>query len=354
MNAVRIIAVAAARIAALLVSVACVQANAEPTLQQVKLSQGYTFPLYANHSFDEDLSTIEAVVFVFHGARRDGDAYYAAAEKLAQDGHVDLQKTLIVAPNFFDTEDVAKHPELTDVPLWKGASWEEGAVAAMGPTVSSFAVIDDLLSALSDRKRLPKLSRIVIAGHSGGGQVVDRYAVLNHVDARLTAQGISISYVIANPSSYLYFTPDRPAGDRFAPYSVATCPAYDRYKFGMHDLVPYAAGVTASDAFKTFSARTVYFLWGTADTDPNHPALDKSCSAEAQGPARYARGHAYWRYLHLMAKETALSGFHAFDVEGVGHDQSHMLGSSCGSRLLFGDLPAIEGAARCTAVEPSS
>jgi hypothetical protein len=35
----------------------------------------------------------------------------------------------------------------------------------------------------------------------------------------------------------------------------------------------------------------VIYLLGTADTNPDHPALDKSCMAEAQGPYRYVRGH---------------------------------------------------------------
>jgi hypothetical protein len=40
-----------------------------------------------------------------------------------------------------------------------------------------------------------------------------------------------------------------------------------------------------------YVARQVIYLLGTADTNPDHPALDKSCMAEAQGPYRYVRGH---------------------------------------------------------------
>jgi hypothetical protein len=68
--------------------------------------------------------------------------------------------------------------------------------------------------------------------------------------------------------------------------------------------------------------------------DPQHPALDKSCSGEAQGPYRLARGRAYASYLQLRHP-----GFKAsvHEVPGVGHDGDRMLGSACGLAALFDD-----------------
>jgi hypothetical protein len=80
----------------------------------------------------------------------------------------------------------------------------------------------------------------------------------------------------------------------------------------------------------------VIYLLGTADTDPNHPALDKSCMAEAQGPNRYARGHAYFAALQNRYG-TALRQA-VYDVPGIGHDGDAMLTSACGLAALF-DLP---------------
>jgi pimeloyl-ACP methyl ester carboxylesterase len=55
----------------------------------------------------------------------------------------------------------------------------EGAESIEGTkNVSSFRVYDDLFAWLADRSRFPALKRIVLAGHSGGGQVVQRYAIL--------------------------------------------------------------------------------------------------------------------------------------------------------------------------------
>ena len=38
-------------------------------------------------------------------------------------------------------------------------------------------------------------------GHSGGAQLVQRYAVLNNVDGPLRRDGLALRYVIANPST---------------------------------------------------------------------------------------------------------------------------------------------------------
>jgi len=77
----------------------------------------------------------------------------------------------------------------------------------------------------------------------------------------------------------------------------------------------------------------VVYLLGTADTNPNHPALDKSCAGEAQGPYRFARGHAFFAY--LQARHPTGLAQRLWEVPGVGHDGARMLGSACGLAALF-------------------
>jgi hypothetical protein len=326
-------------------------ATADLSFQRVELAGTYPFPVYANHDLGSDLSAIEQIVFVFHGLQRDGDAYFEAAQSLAANAHVDPATTLLIAPNFFDHTDTAKRSDLGGLPLWNDTGWMQGDVAVAGPTVSSFAVIDDLIQRFTDHAHLPKLRRIVIAGHSGGAQLVDRYAALNHADERIRGLGIDLSYVIANPSSYLYFTPVRPSGSAFVPYSLGVCPAYDQYRYGMQQLVPYANGASSAEVFRTFAKREVSFLWGTDDIDPNQRVLDKSCGAEAQGPSRYVRGHSFWRYEHLLDHDGSPLQHRAFDVVGVGHDQARMLGSKCAAALLFGPQTTVDKGADCVAVD---
>jgi len=62
--------------------------------------------------------------------------------------------------------------------------------------------MDHIVQLPADRSRFLNLRSIVLAGHSGEGQFMQRYAAVNQMEQKL---GVSIRYVVANPSSYLYF-----------------------------------------------------------------------------------------------------------------------------------------------------
>ena len=50
-------------------------------------------------------------------------------------------------------------------------------------------------------------TKIVVAGHSAGGQLATRYEMTNKVHS---TPGVSITYVVANPSSYAWPAAVRP------------------------------------------------------------------------------------------------------------------------------------------------
>ncbi|WP_328603954.1 hypothetical protein OG943_28245 [Amycolatopsis sp. NBC_00345] len=89
-------------------------------------------------------------------------------------------------------------------------SWKDGGDSVSPAGISSFTVVDEILAGLADKQHFPDLTRITLIGHSAGGQFIQRYAVAGAAPAKLP--GVSFHYVTANPSSYLYFTPDRPVG----------------------------------------------------------------------------------------------------------------------------------------------
>jgi pimeloyl-ACP methyl ester carboxylesterase len=218
---------------------------------------------------------------------------------------------------------------------WSLEGWE-GGEPALGPTpASSFDALDAILTYLSNRYLFPNLKQVVVAGHSGGGQVVQRYAIAAPDEpayrAHTSGVGYAVRYVVANPSSYAYFSAERPE-----PQIAASCPGYDNWKYGMDTRPRYLAAPTVAELKQRYVARQVIYLLGTADTNPDHPALDKSCMAEAQGPYRYVRGHSY---ATTMAKRDGGTPNHrVWDVQGVGHDGDKMLTSPCGLAALF-DLP---------------
>ncbi|KAB0545626.1 alpha/beta hydrolase, partial [Pseudomonas argentinensis] len=152
--------------------------------------------------------------------------------------------------------------------------------------------LDQIIKHLGNRSLFPALKQIAVAGHSGGGQVVQRFALTGHGHPMLQTEGISLRYVVANPSSYAYFSPQRPVK-----FDAASCPGFNDWKYGMQNLPDYAKGQSAQQLEQAYVSRDITYLLGQQDTDPNHPALDKSCEAETQGAYRLIRGHNYFDYL---------------------------------------------------------
>lgn len=271
----------------------------------------------------QPLPGVTRALIIVHGRLRNAQTYLKSGESAAEQAGQSTD-TLVIAPQFLNQDDTARHHLADSVLRWHGNDWMAGEPSIGPKPLSSYAALDQILLRLSDRKAFPALKEIVIAGHSGGGQVVQRYALLSHSQP---APGISLRYVIANPSSYAYFDAQRPV-----PFELASCPGFNDWKYGLQNLPAYARGQSAAALEKAYVARQVTYLLGQQDTDPNHPALDKSCAAETQGPYRLIRGHNYFDYLKQRHPQLR----HALvEVPGVGHNGDKMFTSPEGQKALF-------------------
>lgn len=182
-----------------------------------------------------------------------------------------------------------------------------------------------------------------------------RYAALRQ---EADPMGVSLRYIVGNPSSMLYFTEDRPKA-----LSRRACSYFNTFFYGLDDFdAPYPKSKTASELFQTFAQRDVRYLVGLADTSPTNG--DESCGAKAQGGVlRKDRTLSYWKYIHLLAGANAadLSAFPGqfaslqasnsnvelfrlssgtvnhklFPVSGIGHDAHAMLNSNEGLSACF-------------------
>jgi pimeloyl-ACP methyl ester carboxylesterase len=290
-----------------------------------------TLPLYLSADWSKPQAGITRAVLVLHGRLRNAEVYYRSALAAQAAAGEAGKSTIMIVPQFLADLDVEAHRLSADTLRWSLEGWE-GGDAAEGPApASSFDALDAVLARLADRHLFPDLKQVVVAGHSGGGQVVQRYAIAGKGEAALKARDIAVRYVVANPSSYAYFSADRPE-----PQIAAACPGYNNWKYGMAARPPYLASTSAAELEQRYVARRVIYLLGTRDTNPNHPALDKSCMAEAQGPYRYARGHSY--AAAMAARDGGTPNHRLWDVPGVGHDGDEMLTSPCGLAALF-ELP---------------
>ncbi|BBK31021.1 hypothetical protein EDC65_1539 [Stella humosa] len=299
-------------------------------------------PVFANRSIDRAGEGVHRAVIVLHGTLRNADTYL--------DGMVDAVaaagfsgETLVVAPQFLADVDAKAHDLAPDMLRWTLEGWKIGAGAAQPPGLdpaasSSFAALDAVIRHFADRARFPGLRQVVIAGHSAGAQLLARQVPASPAAELLEKAGIGARFVIANPSSWLYFDRRRPLaeGPGFAEPDATDCAGFNRYRYGLEAPVPYFGTAAAADMVGRFLARDVVHLLGRADNDPRHRFLDRSCAARLQGPHRLARGLAYFNYLRLMAGDSALH-HRLVVVNGVGHDNRAMFASAEGRVALFGE-----------------
>ncbi|MCK6371752.1 MAG: hypothetical protein L6Q83_10610 [Gammaproteobacteria bacterium] len=215
-------------------------------------------------------------VFVIHGTNRNADDYL---------DYLDDLDTLVIAPEFQNSG-----PGV----YWSTSAWNKGDPSSDSQRVSSFDVLDRMIEMYHG---------VVVVGHSGGGQFVNRYS------AGTRLQGLT--YIVANPSSYMYLNKSRPFG------SSSTCPYYNEYRYGLEDLNDYMQVGVAPD----YANRKVIYMLGDRDTVIDSD-LDTTCLANRQGRHRYERGLKFYEHL---AQHYGRPVHQRVIVNGVGHSPSQML-----------------------------
>lgn len=337
---------------------ACIKAN-QPCTEWVELdTSGSRGLIYRTHALTLRNEKIEKVVVVIHGQGRNADGYFRhmlAAGFLADA----LQNTLIISPRFASNNGKSCMDALDDKEVgWicAGAdSWRSGGSRATGSDLNSFDFMDAILSKLSNEQVFPHLKSIVIAGHSAGGQYVNRYQFANQLHEKLwTDRKIQVSYVIGNPSSYTYPEALRPTKGAL-PVNIAAdapgyvpvpaksvepafisfkdskaCTTFNQWPYGLENKKGYAAALPDEQLKRQLSARPVTYLLGELDILPLY-GFDDSCAAMAQGPTRLARGFAYAKFVN----DTFKTNHKAIMVNACGHDARCMFTSETALPILF-------------------
>jgi hypothetical protein len=296
-----------------------------------------SFPIELSADLGAAHPEISRAALVFHGKGRDVEGYFRALEHAAADAGPNARQTILLAPQFLRAEDAEAHHLPERFLRWHAGSWTAGEPASGPVPLSSFDVIDALLVALGDRGRFPNLNTIVLIGHSGGGQLLNRYAIVSAEPAARMKQGIHVRFVIANPSSYFYFNDDRPRADRsLAAFDGARCPNFNHWRYGPLHAPPYVGDTSAAAWQKReadYARGDVIYLLGSADTDPAQADLDTTCAGEAEGPERLERGKAYFRYLRSRHPQDLRQRL--WFVSGVAHAGGRMVSSACAIAAVF-------------------
>ena len=296
-----------------------------PCQQKIIFARGWKITAYANFPFAGSPQVTHAMI-VIHGTGRNAPGYFAgmvnAATKAGVAGH-----TMVLTPAFKTEQD----QPASDEPRWSNGAWKIGEGAQQPSGYSSFSVIDSLLMTLADKSRFPKLNWITVVGHSAGAQFTQRYAALGM--APNVASGVVVNFVVANPSSYLYFDQERPGegGSTFAVPSSASC-QYNSYKYGMSGRTGYVAKLTPAQAFQQYTARRVTYLQGSSDTVQNGD-MDTDCGAMLEGPNRLTRGAYYFARIRQLAPSAPHD---RIVVPAIAHDHDAMFEATQAQPVLFG------------------
>ena len=309
----------------------CTTAKAECT-EWVKLGDQSRSLVYRTYSLDKKNDKIKRALIVIHGQGRDADNYFRtslAATFLANA----LTDTIVISPRFASSDGRGCRDTLDANEVnWpcSGDSWRSGGVATNDAKLTSYDFMDEIVRKLARKDRFPNLSAIVISGHSAGGQFVTRYEMSNQVHDTI---GIPITYVVANPSSYSYLDPERPAGannELRAFGDARNCTTYDNWPYGLKNRTGYAAKLSDELLKKQLAARPVIYLLGELDILPL-AGFDSSCPAMAQGPTRLARGQNFAAYVNDKYK----AQHKATVVPLCGHNARCMFTSEVALPILF-------------------
>jgi hypothetical protein len=312
-------------------------------------------PYFRNHDITENTNCRRAVILI-HGKLRNADDYWSTLQATADTADsADMQDSLciLIAPQFLTEAEIDSHNLDSTHLYWSYGGWQKGNLSLDTPYVrpaqiSSFAVMDTILAFLARRNSY--LDTIVIAGHSAGAQMVVRYAAGSPMEDELSGYGIHFRYVSANPSNYLYMDSVRVVPgtlDSFAippPETIAACPEYNEYKYGLDSLYNYSYMGQPKDSVRNrYYRRWLMYLLGDADTLTDN--LDTSCQANIQGVHRYERGIVYYNYLDYYYGSSVHCRHIRATVQGVSHKHDSMYTSPCGVFALF-------DVGHCTPISP--
>lgn len=306
-----------------------------------KAGKLYSLRYASNHAMGEKNSKIKQLVIYIHGARRNGLDYYEWGEKAVKAAN-NTYETLFIAPQFTSEKDLQDHNHDASHVFWTNNNWRIGDESVsskkrmMEDSFSSFALVDSMIARVCDKKLFPKLKKIIIIGHSAGGQFVSRYVGITPMPNVL--KKYNFSFIVMNPSTYMYLDDRRPVktetGLTFIKPDTSGCPNFNDYPRGMEKLNPYALKVGVEMIKQQFLNRDIRFILGEKDVNVNDSSLDKSCEGNMQGGFRLERGQFFYEYLQLYSNKKKIHQIEV--VPDVAHDGDKMVNSKAARWHLFG------------------
>ena len=270
----------------------------------------WTFDYYSSFPLDS-IWNVTGAIIVIHGFNRNADEYFENMLSVVQS--LDLEDRIIVIAPDFSTQD--DNPDDQEI-LWTSNSWKVGSLSVYKTNkqqLSSFSVIDKIITDLNNEQNYPDLNTILVTGHSAGAQYTYLYSATNPVENTLNNK--ELLYAVANSSSYLYLNELREADSNY--YIPSDCNNYNDWPFGLEDRNNYASNSSASEIIDQVIQRNVNYFNGLLDT----ASLAYGCEYTLQGANRLDTGQRYFDFLNFYFPNHS----HSFNtVSGASHDNREM------------------------------
>ncbi|KAK0183697.1 hypothetical protein F5146DRAFT_659584 [Armillaria mellea] len=297
----------------------------------VNNDKGAYLPVYRTASLDT--TKLKRAIIILQGKQRacwsDWNAANNALTKAMYNDHAIIRSEIsIMSPSFLTEVDLSAGAAQDGQLLWGKTNWIGGS-RNVGPDsvtgVSSFDVLDALVAHYMDRKLYPNLKILIIGGHSAGGQMAQRYAILRPSTGD---DDDKLHFWIANPGSLCWLTPNR-----LVP--IDGCEGVDAFKYGLGSNFPAYASKDArtlgrEGIVKRYLSRTLHYAWGLKD--------EGNGDTRAQAQASKRRNHLERgrNFVAMLEDMGGIPGLTTIDwVPGVSHSGEGMMASDAGIDKLF-------------------
>ncbi|KAK0471831.1 hypothetical protein IW261DRAFT_1344112, partial [Armillaria novae-zelandiae] len=257
------------------------------------------------------------------------NALYNATD---DDPTIERSHISIMAPCFFTEADLEAGAAQDDQLIWDNTTWISGHsnVADCPSNFSTYDVLDSLIAYYMNTTVYPNLQVVVVAGHSAGGQMAQRYMAL-----RLSTEDDDwLHFWITNPGSLCWLTSDRPFPDD-------DCDGVDDFKYGLTSNFPTYAAANAhvlerEGIIERYNRHTISYAWGLED----HGDSDPQCQAKTQGNTHLEWGQYFVSMLEDMG---GIPNCTVVDwVPNIAHDAFGMMASNAGADKVRISMYSLE------------
>jgi hypothetical protein len=320
---------------------------------RLKISTGSDnyIPYISNYPLDVTNSKIRHVILAIHSSNYDAGMVYDKVLALLEKYSL-TDSVLVIAPQFLIRDHIS-NVRSQGLVYWQVYPFWGSSMAKVTPDgkdfrISAYTILENIISEVCEKTDFTNLESIVILGHSAGSQLVNRFAASNTVEDEVARPAaIKITYVVMNPSSYVYLSPKRSvrgSRKRFAVPDekvIAKNPEYNNYGYGLDNLYAYhrSKGLTAEKIREQYQRRRVIYVMGREDTETEtDKSMSKHPSAMLQGKNRLQRGRIY--YGHLIDEfGQDIENKHKFvHIRDVGHSGEKIILSPMGAKHIIGDF----------------